>query len=108
MPKKFFKRANRTLLVHIKTAFAEGRGNYGSPRVYEELRDQGIMCSRNRVARVMRQNGIRVKKKRRFKVTTNSRHKFPVAENVLCRQFSVEKPDQVWGGDITYVYTEEG
>jgi len=99
---------NRVLLVHIKAAFAEGRGNYGSPRVYEELKDQGIKCSRHRVARLMRKHGIRAKKKRRYKVTTNSRHKYPMAANILGREFKVDEPDKVWGSDLTYIPTEEG
>lgn len=101
-------RERRRLLVHIRAAYAAGRGNYGSPRVYQELKEQGISCSRGRVARIMAENGIRAKRKRRFKTTTDSSHKFPVAANILDREFAVERPDRVWAGDITYVPTDEG
>lgn len=101
-------RENRRLLLNIKAAYAAGRGNYGSPRVHRELKEWGISCSRRRVARLMRENGIRAKRSRRFRVTTNSEHAFPVAANILDRNFAVEQPDKVWAGDITYVPTGEG
>ena len=64
--------------------------------------------SRERVARLMRDNAIRAKHKRRYKATTDSKHDLPVAPNLLDRQFTPERPDQVWTADITYVPTAEG
>jgi transposase InsO family protein len=74
----------------------------------EELHAQGRCCSENRVARVMRREGIRAKGRRRFRLTTDSRHAHPVAPHVLARQFAVASVNQVWASDITYVPTQEG
>lgn len=99
---------NRFLLWEIKVVHERNRKTYGSPRVTAELRAQGVVCSENRVARLMRVNGIRAKTKRKFKATTDSKHRLPVAPNLLERQFSVDHPNQVWLSDITYVWTAEG
>lgn len=104
-------RADARLAVEIKAAHRKSRRTYGSPRVHAELRARGVVCSEKRVARVMREEGIRAKPRRRFRVTTDSRHGEPVAPNVLDRQFGLETiaaPDRVWAGDITYVPTREG
>jgi putative transposase len=77
---------------------------YGSPRMHDELRDRGVPCGRHRVARVMRAHGIRAKQAKRFRVTTQSGHAHPVAPNHLARAFSASAPNQVWMGDITYVW----
>lgn len=84
---------------------------YGSPRVHRELKASGIAVGEKRVARVMREGGIRAKQARRFRVTTNSSHAHPVAPNVLERQFSIQQvssPNRVWASDITYISTREG
>src|SRR6266852_4276781 len=99
---------DKALLEHIKTAYARGRGTYGSPRITTELKEQGIRCSENRVARIMRKYGIVAKTKRKFKVTTHSKHKKPVAENLVKQEFVAERPNQLWTSDITYVWTKEG
>jgi len=99
---------NRILLSHIRVVHKKSRRTYGSPRVTEELNDSGILCSENRVARLMSENGIRAKRSRRFKVTTNSKHNYPVAKNLLNRQFEVASPNSVWVSDITYIWTTEG
>jgi transposase InsO family protein len=96
------------LTVHILAAFKAGRGAYGSPRVRDELRAAGILVSRKRVARIMRQLGLEGRRKRRFKATTDSKHNLPVAENLLDRQFEVDAPDIAWVTDITYIWTAEG
>ena len=104
-------RANARLAVEIRAAHQKSRRTYGSPRVHAELRARGVVCSEKRVARVMRAEGIRAKPRRRFRVTTDSRHGEPVAPNVLGRRFDPETiaaPDRVWAGDITYVPTREG
>lgn len=103
------RRANRRLLVEIRAIHRGKRRVYGSPRVHRELRKQGIACSRNRVARLMRDHEIRAKQIRRFRpVTTHSRHELPVAENVLQRKFTASAPNQAWTTDITYIPTREG
>ncbi len=74
----------------------------------KELRDPGIRVGKGRVQRLMQLNSIRAKGKRRFKVTTDSKHDLPIAPNLLNREFSVALPDKVWVGDITYIATDEG
>jgi putative transposase len=100
--------SNEQLDQAIRAAHTKSRGNYGSPRITKELKDQGIGCSENRVARRMQKNGIAAKSKRRFKVTTQSKHNHPVAENVLQQNFAATAQNQVWVSDITYVWTREG
>ena len=99
---------NRILLSHIRIVHKKSRKNYGSPRVTEELNDLGIPCSENRVAKLMRENSVRAKRSRKFKVTTNSKHNYPVAPNLLNRKFEVASPNIVWVSDITYIWTSEG
>lgn len=100
---------NETLLMEIIRVFVENDRNYGSPRIWDHLHNKRQMrCSENRVARVMRVNGIVAVQKRKFRVTTNSKHDHPVWPNVLNRNFGVEKPNAVWVSDITYVWTLEG
>jgi transposase InsO family protein len=96
------------LLVHIKALHTETHGSYGWPRTWRALRARGIRVGKARVQKLMQQHGIRAKGKRRFKVTTDSHHDLPIAPNLLDRQFSVDKPDRVWVGDITYIATDEG
>lgn len=99
---------DRALLVHIRASHERSRSTYGSPRVHKDLVRQGHEVSRGRVARLMRQNGVRGKQKRRYKVTTDSNHSLPVASNVLNRRFEVAAPNRVWTGDITYIPTTDG
>jgi putative transposase len=96
------------LVVEIKAAHKTGRGAYGSPRVHRELRAKGHRIGRKRVERLMRQEGIAGRKKRRFRKTTDSNHPDPIAPNVLQRNFDVEVPDTAWVTDVTYVWTFEG
>jgi transposase InsO family protein len=96
------------LVVEIKAAHKTGRGAYGSPRVHRELRANGRRVGRKRVERLMRQEGIAGRKKRRFCKTTDSNHPDPIAPNVLERNFDVELPDTAWVTDVTYVWTFEG
>lgn len=84
------------------------RKTYGSPRIHAQLNGMGYPISRNRVERLMRKNGIRAKRKRRYRVTTNSNHDFYVAENRLKRNFTTEAKDRVWAGDITFIWTQQG
>lgn len=96
------------MLVLIRAIFAESDDSYGSPRVYREIKARGLPASRERVARLMKENDIRAKHKRRYKATTDSKHNLPVAPNLLNQTFGASAPDQTWTTDITYVPTGEG
>ena len=99
---------NEGLLVEIRRLYLKHRENYGSPRIYDVLQKEGLRCSENRVARLMRSDGLVAIQRRKFKSTTDSAHNYPVAPNILERHFSVDKPNKVWVTDITYVWTWEG
>ena len=96
------------LLALIHAIHDELKGAYGSPRMVLELRARGFSASKTRVERLMRENGIRARHKRKFKVTTDSKHKLPIAPNLLDRNFTPAAPNQVWTSDITYLWTDEG
>jgi len=98
----------RTLLSAIRVIHQESRETYGSPSIWDALIKQGHRIGEHRVARLMRQEGIRAKTVKKWRATTQSQHRFPVAENTLAREFTVESPNRVWAGDITYVWTTEG
>lgn len=96
------------LLALIEALHQELKGAYGSPRMVRELRARGFSASKPRVERLMRENGIRARHKRRYKATTDSKHALPVAPNVLDRNFTPTAPNQAWAADLTYVWTDEG
>jgi len=96
------------LLALIRAIHEEYKGAYGSPRMVLELRARGFTAGDMRVERLMRENGIRARHKRKFKVTTDSKHGLPVADNLLDRNFTPSAPNQVWTSDITYLWTDEG
>jgi putative transposase len=100
--------ADAQLLVEIKAALTRGRGAYGSPRIHRELRAHGVRVGKKRIERLMRENGLEARQKRRFIHTTDSRHEHPIAPNVLDRKFDVKRANQAWVGDVTYVATAEG
>jgi len=100
--------ANDTLRVEIRAIHAASRGSYGCRRVRAVLRRQGHRVGKNRVARLMAQEGLRAKRSRRFQVTTDSRATKVVYGNVLARDFAVGTPNRAWAGDITYLWTAEG
>jgi putative transposase len=102
------EQSNRCLLVKIKKSYDGSRQTYGSPRVTDDLRESGETCNKKRVARLMRINGIAAKTKRRFKITTNSRHNHPVAPNLVNQEFTAQRPGQLWTSDITYLWTKAG
>ncbi len=102
------RKAEEELLMEIKESYRKSKGNYGSPRIADDLRDKGLCCGKNRVARIMKVNGIRAKTMKKFKATTNSKHNLPVAENLLNQDFTAASPNAVWVSDITYVATLEG
>ena len=100
--------SNEALLAHIRSAHTASRGCYGWPRIWAQLRRQGVRVGKERVRRLMQRHGIVGRAKRRYKATTDSRHGMPVAANLLARQFKPERPNQAWAGDITYIATQEG
>jgi putative transposase len=103
--------ANMQLTLDIAMVHEWSRGTYGSPRVHVELAALGQTTSVNRIARLMQADGIRVRPRRGFRVTTDSHHAHPIAPNTLDRQFAVAPTDvlnQVWVGDITYLTTRDG
>lgn len=96
------------LLALIQAIHQELKGVYGSPRMVRELRARGFPAAKPRVERLMRENGIRARHKRRYKATTDSKHTLPVAANLLDRNFAPAAPNQAWSADLTYVWTDEG
>ncbi|HZU70969.1 MAG TPA: IS3 family transposase [Ktedonobacteraceae bacterium] len=96
------------LAEHVKTAFQANRGVYGSPRVHAELQAEGITCGRKRVARLMREQGLRARKAVHRTITTQSDPQAQMAPNLLARDFHAEKPDTKWVADTTYIWTTEG
>jgi transposase InsO family protein len=101
-------RENQKLTVEIAEVHEASRKTYGSPRIYEELIARGRQMSKNRVARLMRAGKIAAKRKKQRKITTDSRHDYPIAPNLLNRNFTAECPNQKWVCDITYIPTAEG
>jgi putative transposase len=102
------RRQNRALEDRIRLLHADSHGIYGAPRIHRDLNEAGVRCGKNRVARIMRNAGIRSRTKKKFKATTNSKHNLPVAPNLLNQKFKVDAPDRVWVGDITYIWTNQG
>ena len=98
----------RTVLSAIRVIHRESRETYGSPSIWDALIKQGHRIGEHRVARLMRQDGIRAKTVKKWRATTQSKHRLPVAANTLNRQFTVTHPNRVWAGDLTYVWTAEG
>ena len=96
------------LRARIAELHSRSDKTYGSPRILAELRDEGRHVSRKRVARIMRENGLFSRHRRKFRPTTNSAHPFPVSENTLCQNFSAEEKNRKWVTDVTYIPTHEG
>lgn len=96
------------LLAHIRAQFTTSNETYGAPRMHAELTEDGLSVGRHRVARLMRDNGLKALQKRRYKKTTDSCHGGPVAANLLDQDFASDGPDQKWGADISYIWTAEG
>jgi transposase InsO family protein len=107
-PESHRLRDDRRLLTMTKDRFNKSRHTYGYRRIHSDLIDLNESCGKHRVARLMRENGIRPKTRRKFKVTTDSRHNKPVHSNYLNRQFNAPTPNQRWVSDITYIPTVEG
>ena len=102
---------NQALKARIRLIHEKSDGTYGSPRITAELRAEGTSCGKNRVARLMKEEGLASESVKKFKIkTTDSNHDLPIAERIFETENveAVMSPNQVWGGDITYVETEEG
>jgi putative transposase len=101
-------RKDRELKATILAIYQQYKRRYGSPRIYDELRDRKIRCGKKRIERLMRELGLQARPKRHFKVTTDSNHHYRIAPNLLNRQFHANAPNRVWTADITYIRTFEG
>ena len=102
------RHSDEAVLAHIRAIHAEVKGEYGWPRMHKELLARGIRVGKDRVRKLMKQHGIRARTKRKFVVTTDSKHSLPVVPDLVQRRFNPEAPDQLWCGDITYIATDEG
>jgi len=100
--------ANRALTAKIKEEFEKSGETYGSPRIYRVMRKLGLMCSQNRVARLMRAADLKAKQTRRYRSTTQRNKADRAAPNILKRDFSADAPNRKWVADITYIATQEG
>jgi transposase InsO family protein len=100
--------SDAVLLAHISAIHSQVRGEYGWPRIWHQLKANGFKVGKYRVQRLMQANGIRARGKRKYVVTTDSKHNLPIAKNLLQRNFTPVAPNAVWTGDITYIRTDEG
>lgn len=100
--------ANQVLLEKIKKIHQDNRELYGSPRIHAALKQQGVVCGHNRVARLMKKNNIQAKIPKRYKVTTKVNPALSAAKNLLDQDFSAQKPNEKWVSDITFISTREG
>lgn len=94
--------------AQVRVLHAASQGRYGSPRVYADLREAGVKVGRKRVARLMKEANLAGRRRRRFRSTTDSNHAFPIAPNILERDFTATVPNQAWVTDITSIWTQEG
>ena len=101
-------RRDKKILSEIRLIHSEVRETYGSPRMTDEMQARGHAINHKRIERIMQENGIQGIPARKFKVTTDSKHRFPLAENKLKQRFDVKAPNKVWASDITYISTSEG
>ena len=99
---------NENLIPMVKKAHKESKGTYGTRRIAEEVKANGVPCGRYRARTLMNLAEVFAKQSRKFKATTDSKHNLPVAPNLLDREFEVAEPDRVWVSDITYLWTSEG
>ena len=101
-------RHDQVLGEQIRAAFQDSRKTYGSPRLRAELKARGVRTSKRRIERLMRGQGLCARRKRKFTRTTDSRHKLPIAPNLLARNFTAAAPNRVWTTDLTYIWTQQG
>lgn len=107
-PESHHQQADKQFAAQIRHAFEQSRETYGTRRIQDDLRQQGQRVSRHRIGRLMRNQGLLCRTRRRFRATTNSNHNLAVAPNHLDRAFQVAEQDRVYVGDITYIPTQEG
>jgi putative transposase len=107
-PQSHRKEKDRVLIPEIKKIFTESDRTYGHRRIKKELKRRGIKTSNHRVRRLMNEHGLVSVLRVKYKATTNSNHNYPVAPNLLRKDFAAEKANQKWVGDITYIPTQEG
>lgn len=102
------EKQNTEYKKHIRMIHSDTRGVYGAPRICAELRAQGYMCGVNRVAKLMRQEGLKGRPQKRVRRSLQEQPTFPFADNLLKQQFNVSKPNQIWASDISYIQTRQG
>jgi transposase InsO family protein len=107
-PRSSRARRDKELSERVAAAHVASRRRYGSPRVHAELQAAGERVGRKRVARLMREENLAARSRRRFRVTTDSKHSFPIAPNVLERDFTASAPNEAWVTDITFLWTAQG
>jgi putative transposase len=107
-PQSIRQKEEERLELEIRAAHKRTRQTYGSERLQQDLLDNGVVVGVHRIKRIRRKLGLRCRQKRKFKVTTDSRHCLPVAENLLDQKFEASAPNQIWLSDITYIPTGEG
>lgn len=107
-PVSRMQRDDLVLLAHIREQYHLSLGSYGRPRMTQELKELGLNVGHRRVGRIMRQNSISVVRTRKYKATPSSNHRFNIAPNWLGQNFTADKPNQKWAGDISYIWTREG
>ena len=100
--------ANENLMFFIQKIFEDSYQSYGAPRIKERLKKYGYFVSRRRISRLMRLLGLQVRRSYKFRALTDSNHKYPVAPNLLNQNFKVDRENQVWGSDMTYIATKQG
>lgn len=99
-PESAREQENQRIVAEIKLLHKQSRETYGSPRIYHDLKGKGIACSENPIARLMKKHEIAAKRKRKFVVTTDSKHNLPVAENKLNQDFTAANPNEKWVTDL--------
>lgn len=99
---------NVILLDTARKIHLQSKETYGSPRIHAALTRSGNRCSRGRIERLMKQNSIIARRKKRFRSTTNSDHGYQISPNLLNRSFNTKTPNEVWASDVTYLWTKEG
>ena len=107
-PLSTHQKKDRILVEKMRRIHKESYKTYGIRRIKAKLNKEGISCGKNRIARLMRENGIFSRLRRKYKATTNSNHRLPVAPNLLDQDFTADRPNKKWVGDITYIPTDEG
>jgi putative transposase len=107
-PESERKRQHKEWTKQIKEVYEKSRKLYGSPKITRQLNKKGIAVSERTVTRIMKENRIQSRTRKKYKATTHSKHSLPIQENVINQNFTASKPNEKWGADITYISTKEG